>query len=299
MSKQAKIAIICHTCSDMALDYAEKMGIYLLSDIVTFGDERLRILRDIDSPAFFDRLEAEKKLPTISQPPLSAYLKAFEQAACSGCTDIVCMLGAVHASNSYITANVARTLMREQGFSLPIYLYDAKQSSYGLNFMAAFAARCAGEGMSAAQIIRALDHLRTQVGSYCIFDSLQYARRSKYKQSPRVLIADLLGFRPVFLLSDGRARPVGLPRRAYKAGIAQLLARYESEWGNGDEVIVFHSRMDGEAAQIATRIHALSPNIPVRLGEIGPVTGLYAGPKCIGITFRKREKVQAPRPLGR
>ena len=104
----------------------------------------------------------------------------------------------------------------------------------------------------------------------------------------RALAADTLGLRPILTFQDGVVRDIGMSRRGYRDGIETILARYRAEAGGGDEVIVFHSRMEEEARGIIAQIREATPDIPVRTGGVGPVMGLYSSPKCIGVVFRKK-----------
>ena len=288
MSECKKTVVVCHTGSDMTLEYAAENDIVLVSDIVIFGDEQYRTLRDIDSEIFFRRLETEKTVPTSSQPPIAAFIEGFEQAAAMGATEIVCVLCTAKMSGCFATADTARKLLQEQGFQIPIYVYDSEQSSHGLDFVAAQAARLAGRGLGAEQIIAELDLLRPNVGIYFIFDALKYLRRGGRVGAIRALAADTLGLRPILVFRDGLVKDVGISRRGYRDGMDFMVRHYEEEHAQGEEIIIFQSRMEQEAKLLTERIRAISPDIPIRMGGVGPVMGVYSGPKSIGIVFRKR-----------
>ena len=281
-------AIITHASSDMSFPYAEAHGILQLPDYVIFGEQQYRTLLDISSEEFFRRLETEPELPTSSPPSAGAFAEAFTQAAAQGASGIICLVITGAMSGCFNYAESARRMLEADGVPSPLRVYDSAPSSHGLDFMAAFAARRANGGMAMDDIIAALDALRPAVANYFIFDSLKYLRRSGRVGAIRALAADTLGLRPILTFQDGVVRDIGMSRRGYRDGIETILTRYRAEAGGGDEVIVFHSRMEEEARGIIAQIREATPDIPVRTGGVGPVMGLYSSPKCIGVVFRKK-----------
>lgn len=280
------VKIFTNSVSDLTPQYAQELGVTMIPDIIAFSaEEQYRNNEDIDPPALYRRLAVCEKLPTTSHPNLEQYMQAFQSA--SDADEILCISLTSRMSGSYGTACSARQLLQEQGFAVPIRVYDSLQVSYGLAFLVRQAARMAQQGDTADQIMKQLDLLRPKVGVYFVMESLENARRGGRVGAIRVLAADLLKVKPILTFRDGLVYDQGVVR-GYGKAVDRVLERYRQKAEFGGEVFLFHADRQQLAEDVKKRLLEMDPQAKVQIGWVGAVIGIYTGPGCLGLAFRER-----------
>ncbi len=163
--------------------------------------------------------------------------------------EVLCLSPTSKMSGAYNTACSARELLKDQGFTTPITVYDSLQVSFGLAVLAREAGRMAKAGLSAAQIVDRLDQLRPKVGVYFVMESLENARRGGRAGAIRVLAADLLKVKPILTFRDGLVRDIGIVR-GYANAVERVISLYQSKAQYGGEVFLFHADREELAQQV-------------------------------------------------
>ncbi len=79
MSTTGDIAIITDSTSDLPPELCEEYGITVVPLSVTVGDATVED-GTWSMEEFFERMNAQPTLPTTSQPPVGAFVEAYEQA---------------------------------------------------------------------------------------------------------------------------------------------------------------------------------------------------------------------------
>lgn len=280
------VKIFTNSVSDLTPQYAQELGVTMIPDIIAFSaEEQYRNNEDIDPPALYRRLAVCQKLPTTSHPNLEQYMQAFRSA--SDADEILCISLTSKMSGSYGTACSARQLLQEQGFTVPIRVYDSLQVSYGLAFLVRQAARMAQRGDTADQIMEQLDLLRPKVGVYFVMESLENARRGGRVGAIRVLAADLLKVKPILTFRDGLVYDQGVVR-GYSKAVDRVLERYRQKAQFGGEVFLFHADRQELAEEVEKRLLEIDPQAKIQIGWVGAVIGIYTGPGCLGLAFQER-----------
>lgn len=280
------VKIFTNSVSDLTPQYAQELGVTMIPDIIAFSaEEQYRNNEEIDPPALYRRLAVCQKLPTTSHPNLEQYMQAFRSA--SDADEILCISLTSKMSGSYGTACSARQLLQEQGFTVPIRVYDSLQVSYGLAFLVRQAARMAQRGDTADQIMEQLDLLRPKVGVYFVMESLENARRGGRVGAIRVLAADLLKVKPILTFRDGLVYDQGVVR-GYSKAVDRVLERYRQKAQFGGEVFLFHADRQELAEEVEKRLLEIDPQAKIQIGWVGAVIGIYTGPGCLGLAFQER-----------
>lgn len=279
------VRVFTNSVSDIPPALAQAEGVTLIPDVIAFGPgEQYLNNVDIGPPALYKKLASSPVLPTTSHPNLAQYEDAFRAAG--DCTEILCINLTSKMSGSYNTACTARKMLMEEGFTVPITVYDSLQVSFGLCILVLEAARMARAGASAAQIVARLDEMRDQVGVYFVMESLANARKGGRVGAIRVLAADLLHVKPVLMFRDGLVRDVGIVH-GFEAAVEQVIDRYRKQAKYGGEVFVFHADREALARQVCIRLLGIDPAATVHIEWVGAVIGIYTGAGCIGLAFRE------------
>ncbi len=280
------VHILTNSVSDISPAFARELGVTLIPDTIAFGPGRQYLNNvDIGPPALYRELANAPKLPTTAHPNIAQFTEAFTAAA-PGASELLCISLTSKMSGSCNTAGTAKKLLQEQGFALPITVYDSLQVSFGQAVLVSEAAQMAKQGATAAEIVARLDELREHVGVYFVMPSLANARKGGRVGAIRVLAADLLKVKPILMFRDGLVRDVGIVR-GMDAGIDRVVEHYRTGARYGQEVFLFHADREEKAKEVAARIQAIDPAAHIRIEWVGAVIGIYTGAGCIGVAFRE------------
>ena len=280
------VHILTNSVSDISPALAQELGVTLIPDTIAFGPGRQYLNNvDIDPPALYRELANASKLPTTAHPNIAQFTDAFHAAAV-GASELLCISLTSKMSGSCNTAGTAKKLLQEQGFTVPITVYDSLQVSFGQAVLVSEAAQMAKRGATAAEIAARLDTLREHVGVYFVMPSLANARKGGRVGAIRVLAADLLKVKPILMFRDGLVRDVGIVR-GMDAGIDRVVEHYRTGARYGQEVFLFHADREEKAKEVAARIQAIDPAAHIRIEWVGAVIGIYTGAGCIGVAFRE------------
>ena len=282
----AKVQVFTNSSSEMSPALAAEFGVVVIPDVVVFSPEEQYLNNvEIDPPAFFQKLQGRKKLPTTSHPNIAQYMDAF--SAAGDCDEILFVGLTSKMSGSFSTACTAIRMLQEQGFATPITAYDSLQNCYALCMMALEAARMARAGASVAEITPRLDVLRGRIGAYFVVESMDNFRRAGKVGAIRVLAADLLNVKPILMFRDGTVRDVGIVH-GFVSAVDNILDRYRKQAQYGEEVFLYHADREALAAQVKERLLAIDPDAKVRVEWIGAIIGAYTGAGCVGLAFHER-----------
>ncbi len=281
------VYIFTNSVSDISPALARAEGVTLIPDVIAFGPQEQYLNNvDIDPPTLYQKLTECAALPTTSHPNLGQYEEAFRTVP-QDCTEILCINLTSKMSGSYNTACTAKKMLLEEGFPVPITVYDSLQVSFGLCILVLEAARMARTGATVAQIVARLDELRPKIGVYFVMESLANARKGGRVGAIRVLAADLLHVKPLLMFRDGLVRDIGIVR-GFDAAVEQVIDRYRRQAEYGGEVFLFHADRAALAQAVKQRLLAIDPAATVRIEWVGAVIGIYTGAGCIGLAFREK-----------
>ena len=71
--------------------------------------------------------------------------------------------------------------------------------------------------------------------------------------------------------------------------IKAIYKKYQTLADDNAEVFIFHANNERGAESLKAMIQEQFPHINPRIEWVGPVVGLYSGPGCVGMAFRKKE----------
>ena len=278
-----KVRIFTNSVSDISPQFAAEEGISIIPDVIAFGPEEQYLNNiEIDPPTLYRKLSKAEKLPTTSHPNIAQYTEAFSSIESD--EEILCICLTSKMSGSFNTACTAAKLMREQGWSGNITVYDSLQVSYGLAVLVVEAARMAKAGASTAEIVAMLDEKKNKVGVYFVMESLQNARKGGRVGAIRVLAADLLNVKPILMFRDGLVRDIGIVR-GFQTALQKVIEYCCNRAKKGGEIFIFHADRPELAEYVKGKILERNPTAKIRIEWVGAVIGIYTGEGCVGTAF--------------
>jgi DegV family protein with EDD domain len=144
------------------------------------------------------------------------------------------------------------------------------------------AARAASAGASRPEVAEAARRARADLRMWFSLDTLEYLRRGGRVGAAQGWIGGALKIKPILSL-EREIAPVERVRTASRAfeRMAEYLALLHED--GRDAWAVQHIRAPERAERLAERGRELFGNEPQFVSEVGPVVGVYTGPRLLGV----------------
>lgn len=282
----AKVQVFTNSSSEMSPALAAEFGVIVIPDVVVFSPEEQYLNNvEIDPPAFFQKLQGRKKLPTTSHPNIAQYMDAFSTAG--DCDEILFVGLTSKMSGSFSTACTAIRMLQEQGFATPITAYDSLQNCYALCMMALEAARMARAALRWRRSPRGLDVLRGQDRRlFCGGVDGEFPQSGQGGGHPGA------GGRSAERQADPDVPRRHRAGRGHRARLCVGGGQYPGPLPQAGAVrrggLSLPRGPEALAAQVKERLLAIGPDAKVRVEWIGAIIGAYTGAGCIGLAFHER-----------
>lgn len=175
------IALVTDSASQMPASLASQLGVTVVPVTVTIDGEDFLEGVDITADGFYDRLDRDGALPTLttSQPTAAAFVAAFEGQIAAGASGILAVLVGSAYSGAVNSAEVAAQTVRRRHEGLDIEIVDSGTASFGIS-CAVWAAALASAASNATLLDAkqaALDRAAV-TGSVFMIDGTDLARQS-------------------------------------------------------------------------------------------------------------------------
>jgi DegV family protein with EDD domain len=276
-----RVAIVTDSTADLEPQDARERGIAVVPLFVTFGDARYRDGVDLTREQFYEKLAAEKLLPSTAQPTPAMFEEAFRPHVAAG-RAIVCVT--IMASLSG-TINAAHTAAG----SFPgaeIHVVDGGTVAGGLAILAQHASDLARGGSDAAAIVDALRQDARRLRGFATVPDLSHAVRTGRISRAQAFLGSALKIVPVLRVDSGKIDEHARVRtfaRALETMVDASAA--EANRAGAAYVCVMHARAADAAARVAAALRGkltATPRLFETL-EAGPVIGTHAGQGAVGI----------------
>lgn len=207
------VRIVVDSTADVPEYIRKQLTVVPLS--VSFGQENYIDGVTITSDEFYRKMAASKELPTTSQPSPDAYAKVYEAAKNSGETLVVLCVSA-GISGTYQSAMIAA-----QDYPENVYVVDTLHVANGLGVLAEYALELAAKGMSAQEIVKAIEEERHNVQFIALLDTLTNLQKGGRIPKSLAIAGTLLLLKPVLCMKDGVLETMG-KARGIKQGYSLL-----------------------------------------------------------------------------
>jgi DegV family protein with EDD domain len=272
------VRIITDSTSDIPPEVAKELGIFVMPLYVNFGNEVFRDRIDLTTEQFYNRLTANKCVPTTSTISPSEFADLCDELA-EGTSDILAIVLSSKLSATYDVALQGRDLIKAKGCRVEVV--DSQQLCMALGLVVIAAAREARKGASLDQVMDRAQRVRSRVHVRMAFDTLEYVRRGGRIGAAQALLGNLLNFKPILTLKDGLATPIGRERTRAKA--VEHLRRYASSFENVADMAVEYTTTPDDARALIESLETPFPKEKIHLSTIGSVMGTHLGPGALGI----------------
>lgn len=272
------IYVVTDSASDIPGPLVDELKISVVPLVLMFGDEELEDGVDIDSDAFFKRLEASSSIPTTTQPASGVFLEVYQRLIDQGATGII----SIHVAGGLSgTIESARQGAAALDAAIPIVHVDSESASLGEGVVAIETARAVARGATLEEAEAVAHDVIRRSHLFLTVDTLEYLQRGGRLGKGAELFGSLLRIKPILEITGGALIVLGRVRRRRKS--LEELANRVSEHLPAAAIVGVHGAAEADLEQALAPLIEQSPDAEVLRGQITPAIGVHGGPGTIGL----------------
>lgn len=273
------IRFLVDTSSDYTVEEVKEQGLELVPLHITMGEADYRDAYDLTKDGFYEILTSSEAFPKTSQPTPQDYVDIFEDVQEKG-DELICILLSSKLSGTFQSATLAKSIVDYDG----IYLIDSLSATHGIRIMTDYGKQLAEEGKSAAEIVDALEQMKSKIKVVAVVDTLEYLCKGGRVSRTTAAIGEVAKVKPMITVAEGEVAVIGKSMGKNKA-ISNALKQIESNepdnnfpmyslWTYGTENCdVFESRLNAAGYEAKDRL------------QVGATIGTHVGPGAFGVIY--------------
>ncbi|MHA3065395.1 DegV family protein [Lacticaseibacillus saniviri] len=286
-----KIAIVVDSTSGLTeADTQTYPNLVIVPETVTFGSETYREGIDIDNKTFYQRLAEAKTLPTTAPPTTEHMKEIYDQLADQGYTAVISIDLTVG-----ITTFLTNLAMALQDYDrIPVTLVDSYITALPMGYMARVAAQMAQNDATVEEIVKELDHLRNNLGSYFVVSDLKNLVRGGRLKNAQAIVGTMLQVRPILSMMNDQHEIRAIDKvRTVRRAKAYLEDKLDEALKADPKRRVFLMGTNNQNELIAWR-KELAPKYPgiiFEVFDITPVVGTHIGNQALAVVWAPESDV--------
>lgn len=290
-----KIRIMTDTSSDITLEEAQALDIDLLPVSVVIKDKTYREAYDIGKEEFWHVLHTCDEMPSTCQISPEQMMDAYKRAIADGVTHVIVVTISSTGSGMLNSAHISKNLLyEEQGQCLNIEIIDSLAYSYLYGVPVMQAAEKVNQGAGFDEVVEFLkDRLSRLEGYLCVFN-LKFAKKSGRLSGVSAFVGEVLGFRPIMHLMNGRVYLVEKVRGEQEMlSRAVSLARSRAVDIENQTVYIMFGDLEQEKKELfLEKIRTGLGPAAIKEGKIGCSISLNAGPLICAVLYEGEKRMQ-------
>jgi DegV family protein with EDD domain len=269
------IRIATDSTCDLPPEVIDELKIAVVPLYINIGDKGYLDGVDISRKSFYTNLPNYPTHPTTGVPGQEAFIRAYEELAADGATEIV----SIHISKVLSGMIDVAKSAADSFHKAAVTAIDGGQLSMGTGFQVETAARMALEGKSMAEILAKLEDMASRLFVTARLDTLEFLRRSGRMNGTITGIGSLLRLKPLLKMANGvsASEMVRTTKKAEERLVQLLKERLPIE-----RFALLHTNAAERAEAFRTRIAEWIPKEQIYSMDITPVIGAHLGPGAVG-----------------
>ena len=193
------VQIITDSTAALPQDAADQLGIAVIPQVVSFGEDSYYEGRDIDIATFMKLLQSSPELPKTAAPPPELFSQEFERLQSLG-EPILCIHPSSELSGTVRSASVAA-----KGFTkADIRVIDTRTIGSSLGSIVQIAAEMAQSGADIDGIGKRIRNLIPRGRVYFLVNTLEYLAKGGRIGGASKLLGGILQIKPILALKNGQ-----------------------------------------------------------------------------------------------
>lgn len=285
-----KFVIVSDSCCDLDKSFRDMFDIeYIPMHYSCDGKEYDADLDwgNISVNDFYQLMRDGKRIITAQITALE-YKDAFVKHIENG-FDVLYVACSSGLSNSVKTSYMVRDELLKEYPDSKIICVDSLNSCPALGLLCIRASELRQEGKSIEEVAEWVTSHRKNVHQECTVEKLTYLKQAGRVSAASAFFGGILSVKPI-IISDVNGYNSAVEKvKGRKVSIQRLVERFLEEYQQmeGQRIIVAHADCLQEAEELKARVMEVMPDkdVPVHLGNIGPIVGGSAGPGTISVCF--------------
>lgn len=266
-------AIVTDSTTSLPKGVRERPNVRVVPLSFSFGPEQTFTDKiDLTEADFYEKLEKSSVFPTTSQPPIGAFVEAYE--ALSAYDDVLVLTLSRKLSGTYDSA-VSAAGMVEQS----VEVVDTKSVEIGSGLILLEALHVVDGGGSFEEVKRAVEAAIRHCRVLFAVGTLEYLEKSGRIGRAQRLLGTALDIRPVLSVEDGEVVP-HKRARGRRRQMAAILKEAKPATEAGRPLAYGHVNAPEPLAELRQALGKGS-----FAAEIGGVVGSHVGPGAYGVAF--------------
>jgi DegV family protein with EDD domain len=279
--------IMTDSCSDLPREYIERNDIQFVSLTCTFeGKEYVDDFGKSLSYKDFYAGMGRGVIPKTSQPSPEAFYNVFKGILDAG-KDILYVCVSSGLSGTYNSANIAKTMIKDEYKEANIAIVDVLTASLGQGLMVMKAINMKNNGSSMEEIVSCIENSKLNLNTYITVDDLNHLKRGGRISTAAAFVGTILHIKPLLTLNnEGKVMAI-LKVKGRKSAINKLASFVieKIEDPENEIVTICHGDVQEEAERLRDIILKEKKVKDVVINHIGPVVGTYGGPGALAVFF--------------
>jgi fatty acid kinase fatty acid binding subunit len=270
-------------------DFPGRCGVTVMPLTIHFGKYSFLEGIDIDTDAYFRRLESGGPLASAASPSAENFLALYEDMGKSG-EPILSIHLSSKLSHTWQNAKAAAETLLGR---CQITVIDTMTTSVGLGLLVEAAAEAAARGEPLDEIVRIVRGMIPRLYVVFFVESLEYLEHSRRLGKAQARLGTMLGIKPFLTIEEGEIVPMEKVRTRQQA--VEKLMEFITEFSSIEHLSILHGAANhtDETRQLLERLAMDFPGREWEIATYGPSLATQIGPDSLGVIVFEGEEEPA------
>lgn len=276
------VRIITDSAADFSPQEIAALRIHCIPITVMFADAEYQENINLSKDQFYELLLSSGTLPKTAQPSPQLLMDLLEDAHGAGEEAVYITISSA-ISGTYQNAVMAQKLL---GYDT-CYVVDSRNATGGQRILVEYAVKLRDEGKSAAQIVAAVEQLRSRIVLFACIDTLEYLYKGGRISQTAYKLGTLVNIKPIITVEkDGS---IGIPAKAMgmRKGMDHQCKQVAQKAPDPDfPFYVMYTNTPAVAEALASRLETVGIQTPPeKIIQVGAAVGTHIGPDACGLVY--------------
>lgn len=275
------LRIVADTTSTLSVDDAKSLGVFLLPQMIIFGEKEYRDDYEITSEEFLSKLKSSSILPKTAAPSPALYAPIFQEILSAG-DSVIVLCPSAKISGTFRSATVAAQDFPDSD----IKVVDTGIVGPALGWIVRFALSLARTNISTDDLITQVLKKSQSLKIYFYVDTLEYLYKGGRIGGAKALVGSVLQIKPILLFKDGQVNPFE-SQRSKKKAFARIIELVKAECPPTTEsnLSIFQADAMQDAHFFKGELIKQVGVADVPISNLPPAIVVHAGPGVVAVSF--------------
>lgn len=275
------IRVLTDTTSTLRIEDAKNLDIFLLPQIIIFGEKEYRDDYEISSEEFLKKLRSSSILPHTAAPSPALYTPIYQKILADGDSALV-LCPSAKVSGTFRSATVAAKDFPSDN----ITIIDTQIIGPAFGYLVREVLLKIRQGQSLNEISNWISEKSKSLVIYFYVDTLEYLQKGGRIGLAKALLGSVLQIKPILLFKDGQVNPFENQRTKKKA-IARIveLVKQECPQIPGCNLAIFQADAMDDAEALRKEFTEFSKVSEIDITNLPPAIVVHAGPGVVAVSF--------------